>query len=171
MQVKYSDIGDEPISVAEAKSYMRVAISDDDTFIGNVITQARELIEEITNRSLVVKTVQVFYPDPDLTITLPFPEHDEITAVSLDGTDVLSDIYTTGLTQKIITIPSMSSSISADSSGLFVTYTTTGEVPSGLKDVIYKVIQEMYDNRGNTSYDVKEDNTYDVLMLVQPYIL
>ena len=41
----------EPVTVAEAKAHLRVDISDDDTYIGTLITAAREWCEEYLDRS------------------------------------------------------------------------------------------------------------------------
>jgi len=43
----------EPVSVAEAKEHLRVDISDDDTYIGSLITSARKYCEEYLDRALV----------------------------------------------------------------------------------------------------------------------
>lgn len=46
----------EPLSVAEAKSHLRVDISDDDTLIGEYITAARVYAEGMTRRAFVEQT-------------------------------------------------------------------------------------------------------------------
>jgi uncharacterized phiE125 gp8 family phage protein len=43
----------EPVTVAEAKAHCRVDTSDDDAYIGTLITAARQWAEEYLNRSLV----------------------------------------------------------------------------------------------------------------------
>jgi hypothetical protein len=43
----------EPVSVSEAKEHLRVDISDDDTYIGSLITAARKYCEEYLDRALV----------------------------------------------------------------------------------------------------------------------
>lgn len=45
----------EPISLAEAKNWLRVSITDDDLLIGVLITAAREACESFCNRSFAVK--------------------------------------------------------------------------------------------------------------------
>ncbi len=45
-----------PITVAEAKSYMRVDISDDDALIGSLIDSATEYYETVTRRALITQT-------------------------------------------------------------------------------------------------------------------
>jgi len=43
----------EPVTVAEAKAHLRVDTSDDDTYIGTLITAARQWVEEYLDRTLV----------------------------------------------------------------------------------------------------------------------
>lgn len=49
----------EPITTAEAKSHLRVDISDDDALIGGLITAARETAENILSRALITQTWQL----------------------------------------------------------------------------------------------------------------
>ena len=50
----------EPISTAEAKSHLRVDVSDDDTLIGTIVASARRACEEHTNRALITQTWTMF---------------------------------------------------------------------------------------------------------------
>lgn len=43
----------EPVSVSEAKQHLRVDTSDDDTYIGTLITAARQWAEEYLDRTLI----------------------------------------------------------------------------------------------------------------------
>ena len=45
-------IVDEPITLIEAKNFLRVDLDDDDTYISSLITSAREYCESITMRAL-----------------------------------------------------------------------------------------------------------------------
>lgn len=149
MQVQFSDIGTEPISYATAKAYMRLNSDADESYVCELITYVRSLTETITQRSLVIKTVHVFYDEWPLVIMLPYPEHDEITALTINGTNRLADIFTTGLTQKIITLPTNTYDDSSDDAGLKITYTTTGSIPDDLKQAMLKEINDQYHNRGS----------------------
>ena len=46
----------EPVTLDEAKTHCVITSTDDDTFIGNLITTAREKVESDTNRSLITQT-------------------------------------------------------------------------------------------------------------------
>ena len=153
MQVKYSNIGStEPITPAQVKEYCKIDYTDEDTLIGNLITGVRELIEEFTGLALIDKTVTVFWEDfeVDEDIELPFPEHNEITSVKVNGT-AITDYISTGLTQKIIRVPSSYSvGTSSDNYGLEIAFTTLGTCPQAIKNEMLRLIDEKYRNRGNT---------------------
>jgi hypothetical protein len=46
----------EPITLVQAKNFLRVQITDDDDLISGLITAAREMVEHFCNRSFVPKT-------------------------------------------------------------------------------------------------------------------
>jgi uncharacterized phiE125 gp8 family phage protein len=55
-----SDIGTEPVTVAEAKAYLHIDFSTDDTFIGTLITAARKRLERYTGVSFGTKTIKAY---------------------------------------------------------------------------------------------------------------
>lgn len=59
--VQTSAPASEPLSVAEAKAHLRVEVSDDDAYIGNLITAARRYVEKASGRQLVTATWQATY--------------------------------------------------------------------------------------------------------------
>jgi len=67
----------EPVTLAEAKAHLRVDTSDDDTYIGTLITAAREWCEEYLDRTLVhTQWVMRFdkFPDSGIEpVELPRP--------------------------------------------------------------------------------------------------
>ena len=90
----------EPVTVAEAKAHLRVDTADDDTYIGTLITAAREWCEQYLDRTLVhtqwVMRFDKFPPDGTMDIELPRPP------MSLAGTTtavILTFTSETGGTQ------------------------------------------------------------------------
>jgi uncharacterized phiE125 gp8 family phage protein len=67
----------EPVTLAEAKAHLRVDTSDDDAYIGTLITAAREWVEEYLDRTLVhtqwVMRFDRFPVDSTSDIELPRP--------------------------------------------------------------------------------------------------
>ena len=46
----------EPITTAEAKAFLRVDSSDEDTLIGTLISTARQVVEDFTGRAIISQT-------------------------------------------------------------------------------------------------------------------
>lgn len=63
----------EPVTVAEAKAHCRVDTSDDDTYIGTLITAARQWCEEYLDRSLIHQQYVVRFDSFPYEIELPRP--------------------------------------------------------------------------------------------------
>lgn len=75
---------EEPITLEEAKSHLRVDIEDDDNLILNLITAARQKAESILKRALITQT-WIYYPDdfPDKDyIELPMPPLQSVSSVT-----------------------------------------------------------------------------------------
>lgn len=56
-----TDAASEPITLTEAKNFLRVDHSDDDTLISALITASRQLCEEYTRRILVTTTIDEYF--------------------------------------------------------------------------------------------------------------
>jgi len=53
----------EPITLAEAKAFLRVDVSNDDALIGSLVMAARDACERFTGRALVMQTWTLFRDD------------------------------------------------------------------------------------------------------------
>lgn len=93
----------EPITTAEAKSHMRVTVSDDDTYIAGLITAAREHIENtLLNRALITQTREAYFDNWPSEFILPFPTLQTVTSIkyknelgvetTVTATDYIADI-------------------------------------------------------------------------------
>lgn len=79
----------EPVTLSEAKAHMRVDTSDDDTYIGTLITAARQWVEEYLDRSLVNTQWTMRLDSFPYEIELPRPpiaSSGTVTAVTLTYT-------------------------------------------------------------------------------------
>ena len=165
MQTKFSGNITEPITLAEAKAYLKVGYDNDDDIITSMITATREHVEAFTHRSLVAKTIEMFLSYVPDEIALPYPDHDTITEVKINGT--VSTAYTkTGLNQFIIKPTLITTLDDTDESGFYVKYTTLATCPNWVKIEMLKSIDEKYRNRGNTfegSITDLSENTYSNL--------
>lgn len=134
----YADDLSEPISLDEAKNYLKIDFDTEDTLIAEMITSAREQAELFCNRSFVPKTIEFSTKDFENPVLLPFPNHTEITSVVVDGESV--EYTSTGLTQLEI-------EVTAIGKELKVIYQAGGDITKAEKEALKKVLADMYRNR------------------------
>lgn len=148
MRPKITTTGAEPITLSEAKAWLKVDYADEDTLISMLISGVREQVEEFTGLSLIASTIEYFNDEIPGEIVLPYPDHASITEVKIN--DVVSTSYKkTGLTQFII-YPENTYLSGENQQGIYIKYVTSGTCPVGLKLELLKIIDEKYRNRGNT---------------------
>lgn len=148
MRPKITTTGAEPITLAEAKSWLKVDYADEDSLIGMLISGVREQVEEFTGLSLIASTIEYFNDEIPEEIVLPYPDHASITEVKIN--DVVSTAYKkTGLSQFIV-YPESTYLSGENQQGIYIKYVTSGNCPTGLKLELLKIIDEKYRNRGNT---------------------
>jgi len=88
----------EPVTLQQAKDFLRVTFSDDDDFIASLIQGARELLEIQTQRSLITRTLKLTadaFPNARV-ILLPKPPLQSISSVKYiaDGDTSLTTLST-----------------------------------------------------------------------------
>lgn len=130
----------EPVSVTEAKEYIRVTHSSEDTLIGILITGARQTIENATGLSLLEKTIDIWFSNEGGGFQIPFgPVQGDITFTDSEGVDV--DATLTGSKHPILTDPLWKNLKASYTAGYDV-------VPKALKVAILDQVNFMYENRG-----------------------
>ena len=70
---RLSNPSNEPITLAEAKQHLRVDISDDDAYIGSLISVARRAAEDRTERTFITTTWKLTLDEFPEAIILPMP--------------------------------------------------------------------------------------------------
>ena len=99
----------EPITTAEAKTHMRVDISDDDTYIATLITAARKYIEELTGVRMVTQTLYYYldvFPEDDI-IAIPVGPVTSVTSVKYTPTGESQETFSssTGYETDLVSLP------------------------------------------------------------------
>lgn len=86
----------EPVTLAEVKAQLGIETSDtvSDTVITRRITEAREWVENFTQRALITQTLEfVLDAFPDAEIEIPRPAIQSVVSVKyLDGSNVLQTV-------------------------------------------------------------------------------
>ena len=155
-----TDAVSEPISTAEAKAFLRVDGSDEDTLIDECVSAARRYAEEYTQRSFTAKTYTALFSDLQKwedEFDLPYPPTASITSVhrvNSEGTEtelvLNTGYYKRGL--KDVTIrPIKQFNVSQwhPDSYKVVFVSDATQMTAEVKMAMYKLIADFYENRQN----------------------
>jgi uncharacterized phiE125 gp8 family phage protein len=158
----------EPLTVAEAKLHLRVDISEDDAFIGTLITAAREWVENYLDRTLI--TTQLIlraaeFPTEELELARP-PMVASGTATAVVITYTLADTTTATLSTALYRVDRTStpgnvapiingtwpSDVIEDANAVAVTYwagygPTSASVPATIRHACLMLIGHWYESR------------------------
>lgn len=107
-------VGQEPVSLADAKAHLRVDFTDDDSYISQLITAARKAIENYCHISLVEKTVTLTIEAQEQLRSIfqqpfqvremfnefelpygPVRSVDMVTSIDSDGSTIISCVFGT----------------------------------------------------------------------------
>jgi len=146
MRIKKTITGTEPVTVSEMKEWLKVDFSDDDTMIGLLITNVRDMVEEFTGLSLIASTINAEYLISDVSdsdVHLPYPEHDSVTSVTIEEAELETTI--TGNNRKVVSFENLVGY--NDNQVVEIEFTTTGYCPEGIKMQIKKAVAHIYENR------------------------
>lgn len=137
-EVAYS----EPVTLAEAKLFIRVSHTSEDAQIAELITQARQTIEKATGLSLLAKTVKLWFSNEGGYFRLPYgPVNSSVTFYEDYTGTLLTNTRLVGGNHPVLTFPKLET-IRAEYS---VGYTS---LPKQLKGAILDQVNFMYENRG-----------------------
>lgn len=153
----------EPVTTAEAKSHLRVDISDDDTLIGSLVTAAREYCEIYTGRSFAVRTYRADMAGFADDIWLPFGPVINIESVkyydtaspSVQQTWAATNyhlFYNTLERQSGVSFPSVGTRPDAVQITYRAGYVTNASpevenIPQAVKQAILLMVGDLYENR------------------------
>jgi len=157
-----TDLSVEPVTLQEAKDYMRISSNAEDDLIEELITSARERIEKFTGLSLGEKTLKAYWFYYHIPSEIPYGPVTLINSV-VDDNDVDVEYTARGLQYKVLEAYS--------TVGLTIEYEAGFAVaPKGLKLAILKQVSTDYENRENYSiYDQAYELSSDAKRQAQPY--
>lgn len=151
----------EPISRSEAKAYLRVDTTDEDSLVDSLIAAARDHIEEMTGRALVRRHYRVsFDAFPSVVIDLPRSPLLGVTAVRYVATDGTSTIlapssYQVGKNRKPgrvapaygLSWPTTRSDLDGVEIDFVAGYLSAEDVPEQLRIAARQLVAHWFENR------------------------
>jgi len=155
----------EPVSLVDAKSFMKVNDTADDTLITDLIVVARQMAEKYLRRALISQTLIAYYSFLDEKTYVPNPPHisiDTVKRIRLDESTTLtlnSDFFVQGNEQKYLLIPTTFNLTAGHSpqdrligQELEVTYTagygtSATDVPKSIRNAIKMIVNTLFDGR------------------------
>ena len=149
-----TDLTTEPVTLQEAKDYMRISSDSENDLIEELITSARERIEKFTGLSLGEKTLRAYWFYYHVPSEIPYGPVTLINSV-VDDNDVALEYTARGLQYKVLEAYS--------TQGLVIEYEAGFAVaPKGLKLAILKQVSTDYENRenyvvGEMAYELSSD--------------
>lgn len=154
----------EPVTLTEAKTWLKVEVDADDALITSLIQAAREMVENFTNRKLLPQTVtEKFDSFPSDNIVLSAAPLSAVTSVAY--TDENGDSQTLSASKYIVQDFALPAQISVayseswpttrnEADAVTVTYTVgyadADSVPAALKNAIKLSLAYWYQNRMDT---------------------
>lgn len=174
----------EPLTLAEAKTYLRVDTTDDDALIGALIVSARMMVEQRTQRVLITqgwRMVMDRFADPFfITVTVsPFQTLQALKVYNKDGTFTLIDpsqylVDTNSTFARVCLLNGLAQPTQAIM-GITLDFTagygnTSANVPEPLRQAMRELIYQWYDNRGDILQG-SEANHFPAIVqtLLEPY--
>lgn len=154
----------EPVTLTEAKAWLRVEHTDDDTLITALIQAAREKAESITGRALITQTFEYKldgFPSSDCGITLLRPPFISVTSLGYtdennspqtlaENTDFVVT-YLNGFAKIILAYEQEWPDTLDFTDVVTVTYVAgygaASAVPEAIKGAIKVMVADMYENR------------------------
>ena len=180
----------EPVSVADAKTFMRISFATDDSYIGNLITVAIKQVEEHLNRSLITQTLICYYTRYSARVYLPnapIQSVSTVTQIAADNTNTNltanADYYLKGINDKYLEfagsyyLPQGHSAREGNTDAeLKVTYVAgygdaATDVPEPIIEAIKRLVLYYYDNRDEVVIGAAVSNMPSgISNLLYPYI-
>ena len=144
--------GSEIVTLTEAKNYIRVETTADDTLLATIISTAHAWCENYLSRDIIAKNRTVYYKmvdqsrtyfqeDDQAFIQLPFAPVASISSVTSEGSNADYEVKGVGSDQILLN--------ESPAKDVKVTYITQGLSDDEIKMAILMLSSTLYDNRSD----------------------
>ena len=162
---------EEPFTLTEAKSHLRVDITDDDSYITALIQAVREHAEPFLGRALITQTWDLFinnFPPSGSWLEIPFPPLQSVTTIKYideNGTQqtLSSSIYTVDTNAEMGRVflaydqvwPTVRPILNAIEIRFVAGYGANAEdIPESIRQGMKMLLGHLYENRETTKSGV-----------------
>lgn len=175
----------EPITLAEAKTHLRVDHSDDDSYIDALITAARKYLDGncgVLGRALITQTWELTlarFPDGDIPLPLPpLQSITSITYIDQDGASqtLATSVYAADLNENMVRLkydqswPDTRDVWNAVVIRFVAGYGAASAVPKPLVHAIKLMVGDLYEHRQSVVMGVEPRMVpFAVDSLIAPY--
>ena len=174
----------EPVSLADAKSWLKIDTSEDDDLIGALVTSARLIVESRTRRMLLTQTWRLVLDQwpRGLVASLPFAPFQSVVAIRVYDANALAQIlpgelYTVDAAPDRARLifgaapPAPGRPIAGIEIDLVVGYGDDPDaVPAPLRQAIRLLAARWFENRGDQLSDPAQERfPAQVAALLAPY--
>ncbi len=143
----------EPVTLAEAKLYLRVDGASEDALISDLIVSARMAAEDFLRRSLITQTWKLVFNDYADDVALPMPPVVSVVSVVIRGRDDSTQTFNVGNYYLNAAKNKLVFDTTPIGFAVEITYNTgygaAAAVPASIKYGILAHIAASYDDRTN----------------------
>lgn len=169
---------EEPVTLAEARAHLRLDGTNEDTLLTALITAARVVLESETRRAFVTQNWRLLLDEwPGDTVTLPLAPVGAVTAVTIDGTQMLDasryDVALAGDAPRIVAKggwPAPSRRVVGIAIDFTAGYGAASAVPAPLKQALLMLVAHWFEKREPVAFgETTEEIPLTVAALIAPY--
>ncbi len=162
LDIQFSNEGPEPVTLTDAKNWLKIDVSDDDVLLTRLISAARQDCENYLNISLVPRTITAWLQIGLDEIRLPYGPVNDLTSVSNNKGEVIEPANYVLKYEKFKALDPATEVRAVYTAGY-----SAEELPSNFIIAILSRVAQLYEHRGD---ELGQGNlSPDVVQKLKPY--
>ena len=146
LDITFSDTGTEPVTLAEAKGWLKIDVPDDDSLINtSLIPAARQACENYLNISLITRQITAFLQVGLSEMPLPYGPVKDVVSVA--------DNYGSAITNYILKYDTFKAIDPINEIKIIYNAGYNGDIPKLFKIAVLNQVAYLYEHRGDETED------------------